>query len=91
MAKKPKVEVVAPIIHMNGSSKDRLIEALSNAYDKFSEAYDALRQCAPNGRDYYLEDGRFDKARDQHIRRLGAVAGVMESLDAEMTAIQEQD
>lgn len=82
--------IIAPIIHGNGTSAARLIEVLSDAYCRLDEAYTALRQCAPNGRDYYPKPGLLEKAQEQHMKRLGAVAGVMESLEAEMAAIEDQ-
>ena len=36
-----------PTIHLNGTSKERLIEALCNASDALNEAYAALKQTAP--------------------------------------------
>lgn len=82
--------VVAPIIHLNGTSAERLVEALSNTYSALFDAYDKLRQCAPNGRDYYQEPGRMQLAEAQHTRRQHLIWNLMDELEREMELIQEQ-
>lgn len=84
------MDVIAPIIHLNGTSAERLKDALSNAYDKLYEASEALRECGPNGRDYYLKPGLMEKAIEQHRGRQHAIRDVMAGIEAEMDAIDEQ-
>lgn len=79
--------VVTPIIHLNGTSKESLLEALENAYAAVREAMDKLRECAPNGRDYYPEPGRMDKAVAQHRQRQEHLQAVYDSIEAEAYAI----
>jgi hypothetical protein len=45
--------MVYPTIHLNGTSKDRLLEDIEKAYAAINDAQQALRNAAPNGRDYY--------------------------------------
>jgi len=60
-----------PTIHLNGTSKDRLIEDLCNASNALNDAYAALKQTAPNGRDYYPQgDDALRKATQEHMSRL---------------------
>jgi len=42
-----------PTIHLNGTSKERLLEALEEAYQAITAAQLKLSEAAPNGRDYY--------------------------------------
>ena len=45
--------VTIPTIHPNGSSKADLLAKLRTAISLIDKAIDAIRQTAPNGRDYY--------------------------------------
>lgn len=83
--------MISPTIHLNGTSKDRLLNALCNASDKLNEAYNALKQTAPNGRDYYVQGpDAITQATDEHmdrLRRLDAIKAEIDQL-AESIAIQ---
>ena len=81
--------VITPIVHLNGNSYTSLIEALEHAYSAVMDATEALRQTAPNGRNYYPEPGRLQRAERQHAERLAHLKAVMDSLQAE--AIQLSD
>lgn len=83
-------EVIAPIIHLNGTSADRLKEALSEAYLRLGDATEALRQCCPNGRDYYPEPGRMKLAEEQHYRRIKVLRDLQAELERECELIDAQ-
>jgi hypothetical protein len=83
------VDIVLPIIHSNGTAPDRLIADLVEAADKLKDAYDKMKQCAPNGRDYYPEAGRMEKAESQHRRRLLAIQDLYEELENEIRAVDD--
>lgn len=87
MATVAEIPVVSPIIHLNGTSKQRLLDALSEAYWAVGQAMDKLRHCAPNGRDYYPEPGRMERACEQHDMRGRYLKAVLDSLQAEVDAI----
>lgn len=76
-------EIILPIIHLNGTSRDALLDQLCEVYSALNDAMDKLRQASPNGRDYYPVPGLMDKAIEQHRRR----QRVLSDLQAE---IQEQ-
>ena len=82
--------VVTPIIHLNGNSKQSLLDALKEAYRAVRAAMDALRQCAPNGRNFYPEPGRLQRAEAQHRARQEHLQAVYASLEAEAIAIQDE-
>jgi len=81
------IPVVSPIVHLNGTSRGSLLAALEDAYLAVSNAMDTLRQCAPNGRDYYPDPGRMPKAEDQHRSRGEYLKAVLDSIEAEVAAI----
>ena len=78
-------------IHSNGTSADRLHKDLSDAYFAIDQAYDALRQCAPNGRDYYpTGPASFEKAIAEHHARLAKLDEVKNELEVIMEEISSQ-
>ena len=82
--------MVAPCVHLNGTSADELLSVRGEARAALRAALDALRQCAPNGRDYYLQPGTLAQAEAQHRQRVQALERVQDELLAEMEAICEQ-
>lgn len=83
--------ITAPLVHLNGTSKESLLEVRETAYGALYAAYEALRQVAPHKRDYYpLGDDAWNAAVQQHEERQRAVDGVMRGIEAEMELIQQQ-
>lgn len=81
--------MIAPTIHLNGTSRESLLEALETAYRKLGEAYDALKQTAPNGRDYYPQGpNAIGQATSEHFARLKRIDEVRDELEALAIAIQ---
>jgi hypothetical protein len=79
-----------PTIHLNGTSKGRLIEDLCEASNKLDDAYNALKQCAPNGRDYYPQGpDAMRQAEKEHLDRLGRLDAVKNEIDELTRAIDE--
>lgn len=86
-----KPAIVAPIVHLNGSGRQNLIDALANAYSAIEKAAEALRQTAPNGRDYYPAGPEaLEAARQQHTRRIRALRDLQDELVEECNLIEEQ-
>lgn len=78
-----------PTIHLNGTSRDGLVDPLVEAYGKLGDAYDSLKQTAPNGRDYYPQGpAAFEAARQQHESRLRRVDELRSELEELINAIQ---
>lgn len=86
-------QVVAPSVHMNGTSQKSLLDSRGDAYDALNKAYEVLKQTAPNGRDYYVSDDpkSLERATEQHMARLRAIQSVMDSLESEMDLILQQE
>ena len=59
-----------PLVHLNGSGRQRLLDQLEATYRALSTAYDLLCDGAPHGRDYYpLGDDAYTRARAEFDRR----------------------
>ena len=85
-----KTGLIVPLVHLNGASKQRLLQQLEDAYDALQVAYDALRQASPNQRDYYHTPGLYEKALAQHTKRQQAIDDVLTSIQAETEEISFQ-
>jgi hypothetical protein len=71
-----------PVIHMNGTSRERLMDAIEEAYSKVGDAMSALAQTAPNGRDYYPAGPEaFERAVAEHQSRMTRLQSVREELE----------
>lgn len=78
--------MIFPSIHLNGTSKDALLEQLQGAYTALNAAFIALENAAPNGRDYYPQgSGAISKATAEHTVRLLAI----EQVRAEIHSLME--
>ena len=78
----------APHIHLNGTGEADLMEALENAYTAVGDAMESLKQCAPNGRDYYtISPAAYGEAEDQHVARMRALHQVRAELEAIATGV----
>lgn len=74
--------MIFPTVHMGGTSKNSLLEALEDARTALRAAETALRETAPHGRDYYLDKNpdALKIATQEYIRRCTALAQVHEEL-----------
>lgn len=71
-----------PTIHMNGTSKDALVEALLEAVHALHEAGSALAKTCPNGRDYYPQgEVAIHVAMQEHAARMAALRGIIVELE----------
>ena len=83
--------MIVPTVHMNGTSKARLIETLCAASNALDAAYDALKEAAPNGRDYYPQGpSAINTATDEHTARLRALDAIKGEIDRLTMAVDEQ-
>lgn len=79
--------LIVPMVHLNGTSKESLMDALERAHNALYKACDALIDTAPNGRDYYpMPAGSLAKAQAQHRSRLDRLQSVV----AEIATIWEE-
>jgi hypothetical protein len=83
---------IVPLVHLNGTSKDALMEGYLHALDALRAAYDAVCATAPNGRDYYPKgDGATLLAVKEHARRLVDIAAIIREIEQIAEAVDEQE
>ena len=71
-----------PTIHLNGTSKKNLIQALCQASHALDAAYGALKETSPNGRDYYPQGPEaFGQAVTEHCSRLSRLDAIKDEID----------
>lgn len=64
-------DLAIPTVHVNGTTRNRLVEQMESAVRALDEAIHRAREAEPNGRDYYPQgDEAIRLAVDQHGRRL---------------------
>jgi hypothetical protein len=87
--------MMLPTIHLNGTSKERLIEDLCEASHALDSAFEALKRTAPNGRDYYPQGpAALSMAEDEHtdrLRRLDAIKNEIDALTVAIDSISSRD
>jgi predicted protein tyrosine phosphatase len=70
-----------PTLHLNGTPATDLRHAYLAAMDAVQDAQDAVRQTAPNGRDYYPQGpDAINAAQEEHASRLAALQRVFDEL-----------
>lgn len=80
-----------PIIHLNGSSAESLLEDNAQAHHAVRKAIEALAAVAPNARDYYPKgDDAYRSARREHEERMLALLSVQNALVEINDSICEQ-
>lgn len=68
---------MSPLVHLNGSSPERLAEGYDHAARALSAAIEALEDAAPNARDYYPKgESAFAEARREHSARVASLRAV---------------
>lgn len=82
----------APMVHLNGTNQQTLLDAYKDAATAVSRAIDALAATTPNGRDYYpLGDFALHEALEEHRARLLKLTAVENELVAIYRAIHRRD
>lgn len=75
-----------PTIHLNGTSREALLEGYVTAISAVNDAMAKLAAAAPNGRDYYPQGtGALTEAQQEHEAR----AAKLRSVAAELQEIAE--
>lgn len=80
--------LVLPVVHMNGTGKDTLLEQREAVYMALRGVEKALRQMSPNGRDYYVIPGLLPKAQAQHELRMAIIKALMDEMVQECKWIE---
>jgi len=78
------VSVVLPIVHLNGSGREALVNQRRDVYHALQQSVEKLRQMAPNGRDYYVQPGLLEQAIAQHERRMATLGALLQEIETEI-------
>jgi hypothetical protein len=82
---------IAPVVHINGTSKAALADQIRAAFKAGKEFETALAEACPNARDYYVAGPDvFPKAQAEHKARLVKLAEILRELGTIAVAIQRQ-
>ena len=74
-------QLIIPTVHLNGTSRQALVDGYNEACTALQGALGALQDAEPNARDYYPQgDGVFAAARAQHAERIAVVRKVFDEL-----------
>jgi hypothetical protein len=83
--------MMVPTIHLNGTSRQELLDGYVVTLRAVCDAIDALSKAHPNGRDYYVQGpDATHKAKDEHRSRVHRLASVRDELAAIAEAIHDQ-
>jgi len=80
----------APIVNLNGSSKDDLLAGYRWTYEALETAILALQKTMPHGRDYPDGTATLMEAREQHLARLRAVIDAQRDIEHIARAVLNQ-
>ncbi len=73
--------LTVPTVHLNGTSREALMDAYTQAHDRLSEAWLAVGETAPNARDYYVQGpGAYRAAVLEHSDRLDRLRAVRDEI-----------
>lgn len=82
--------MITPILNINGSSADDLINPRMKAISDIQAAIEALLQATPNGRDYPGDSEQCRGDRSLHYNRIEFLSRIGHELMQEIFAIREQ-
>jgi hypothetical protein len=82
-------ELMKPIVNLNGTSRDDLIEQRMLAREAIRQAMEALQQTEPNGRDYIGHKEAYERDLAIYRQRLAMLDKLYNELELEAIAIQD--
>lgn len=87
----PLANPTAPVINLNGTSANDLIEGYKAAYTAIQKAYEAVQQVTVHGRDFQTAPiGTYEKARAEQIVRLEKLQEVADDMTELARLVQQQ-
>ena len=82
--------LTVPMVHMNGTSRTALFDGYYRALQAVQDAMIVVRECAPNGRDYYpLGGDAILRAMDEHKARVQKLYDISKELQVLAEAVVE--
>ena len=87
--------MIAPVVHMNGSNGQELLDNVLKAAKAVETAFEAVVKTCPHGRDYYLSasvhpGGAIGHAMDEYMVRKTRLQAIYKDLTGIAEIIQEQ-
>lgn len=80
-----------PLVHLNGTSGNELLEQNNKVIDAVRSLLEALKNAAPNGRDYYIKNiESFRCAQSEHRDRVERINSVLVELEKIKDGIYDQ-
>lgn len=77
--------LILPSVHLNGTSREMLLDGYTDAYRKLIEFREAFNSIEHNARDYYVQGpDAYYKARDQRDAERQRIAELMRYLEAHL-------
>ena len=86
-----KHRLVAPIVNINGSSADSLMEGYIEVYRLLDKAIDAALKAMPHGRDYQTAPEKYPEARAAFLERIVALSEVKSDMMSLGLAVEMQN
>lgn len=81
-----------PTVHLNGASRESLVEQRTDVADALRDVEDAIRQAWPHGRDYYPQGpDALTTAQQAWGKRARVVAEMREAIMEEALRIFSQE
>ena len=81
--------IVCPIVHLNGTSKEELVNLRREFAHALRLAETKLAEMAPSGRDYYPKPGLMTDAVTQHNRRMDMLKKLYDEIVFEVEHLQD--
>lgn len=85
-----KVNIVLPVVHLNGTSRLSLIEEQQEVLYSLQDVVAKLKNAAPNMRDYYPVPGRWQEALEQHKRRLTTITDLIAEVTTHIDQLDDE-
>ena len=76
-----ELNLAVPSVHINGTSKQALLEDLTHAGHAIVQAISALQMVAPHGRDYYPQGSdALRVATSEHLARIQKLQDILSEI-----------
>lgn len=82
--------MIRPILNINGTSAEELIQTRRNAIEALNAVMKALQEMAPNGRDYPGQQERCRADRELHYSRFAQLDAMRNQIMDEALEIMRQ-
>lgn len=84
--------MMIPTVHLNGTSKTELVEQNERVFVALQNAYVAMKQASPNGRDFYTKgDSALSRALEEHRERMVRMHTLMDQYEQIIGEIEKQE